>query len=90
MVLILAQALPEQTADTILRLVHDIREKAWPNLWLIEIGDAKLGRDGTLIAATHALHRLQIERRPRLVEFMEAGGRGREIAAARNAPLPSA
>ena len=49
----------------------------------MEIGDAMLGRNGTLIEATHALHRLQLERRPHLAEFMELGGRGREIAAAR-------
>lgn len=83
MALILAQALPEQPADAVLKLVHDLREKAWPNLRLIEIGDAMLGRRGTLVAAAHALHRLQIERRPHIAEFMELGGRGREVAAAR-------
>ncbi len=82
MALILAQALPEKLADTILVMVHGIRETAWPNLRLIEIGDAMLGRHGTLIEATHALHRLQLERRPYLAEFMELGGREREVAAA--------
>jgi predicted protein tyrosine phosphatase len=85
MVLILAQALPDQPAEAILRMVHGIREKAWPNLRLIELGDAMLGRDGTLVSATHALHRLQIDRRPQLVGFMEDAGRTREIAAARAA-----
>jgi predicted protein tyrosine phosphatase len=85
MVLILAQALPDQPAEAILRMVHGIREKAWPNLRLIELGDAMLGRDGTLVSATHALHRLQIDRRPQLVGFMEDSGRSREIAAARAA-----
>ncbi len=89
MALILAQALPEQPADTILALVHGIREKAWPNLRLIEIGDAMLGRNGTLVEATHALHRLQIERRPHIAEFMELGGRGREVAAARDRAAPA-
>lgn len=88
MALILAQALPEQPADVILKLVHDLREKAWPNLRLIEIGDAMLGRRGTLVEATHALHRLQIERRPHIAEFMELGGRGREVAAARARDVP--
>ena len=89
MALILAQALPEQPAHTILALVHGIREKAWPNLRLIEIGDAMLGRNGTLVEATHALHRLQIERRPHIAEFMELGGRGREVAAARDRAAPA-
>jgi predicted protein tyrosine phosphatase len=88
MVLILAQALPERSAEDVIRMVHGIREKAWPNLRLMEMGDAMLGRGGTLLAATHALHRLQMERRPRIVALMETDGRGREIALARRyAPL---
>ncbi len=84
MALILAQALPAQPAAAIIGMVHQIREKAWPNLRLIEIGDARLRRSGTLVGATTALHRLQIERRPHIAEFMEQGGRGREVAAARS------
>jgi predicted protein tyrosine phosphatase len=88
MVLILAQALPQRSAEDIVRMVHGIREKAWPNLRLMEMGDAALGRRGSLLAATHALHRLQMERRPRIVALMENDGRGREIALARQvAPL---
>jgi predicted protein tyrosine phosphatase len=83
MTLVLAQALQDQPAATVLELVHGIREKAWPNVRMIEIGDAMLGRNGTLVAATHTLHRLQLERRPHLAEFMEKDGRGREVAAAR-------
>jgi predicted protein tyrosine phosphatase len=88
MALILAQAMPAQSAEQIIRMVHGIREKAWPNLRLIEIGDAKLGRGGTLVTATHALHRLQLDRRPRVALLMETDGRGREIVSARqHAPL---
>lgn len=42
MALILAQAMPEQPAEAILALVHGMREKAWPNLRVMEIGDAML------------------------------------------------
>lgn len=86
MALIIAQTLPDASSDTVLQLVHGIREKAWPNLRLVEIGDALLQRGGTLVASAHALYKLQLERRPHLAEFMEADGRGREIAAARLAP----
>lgn len=79
MALILAHALPALSAAQVLELVHAAREKAWPNLRLIELGDAALGRGGTLVAATSRLHRLQIERRPHIVAFMEEAGRGREI-----------
>ena len=83
MALIIAQTLPDEPAETILGLVHAIREKAWPNLRLVEFGDAQLGRGGTLVAAAHSLYKLQLERRPHLAEFMQTGGRGREVEAAR-------
>lgn len=83
MVLILAQALPDMPADAVVALVHGIREKAWPNLRLIEIGDGMLQRGGALVAAVVALYRLQMERRAHIGEFMETAGRGREVAAAR-------
>jgi predicted protein tyrosine phosphatase len=82
MALILAQALPHEPAAAILELVHGIREKAWPNLRIIELGDAMLGRGGKLVREVHALHRLQLRIRPHLAEFMQNGGRGREVAAA--------
>nr|WP_321983510.1 protein-tyrosine-phosphatase [uncultured Lichenicoccus sp.] len=83
LVLILAQAMPDVPAGEIVRMVHAIRENAWPNLRLIELGDAMLQRAGSLVSATHALHRLQIERRPHIAEYMEKGGRAREVRAAR-------
>ena len=85
MALLIAQALPDQDAATVLAAVHAIREKAWPNLRLIEMGDAALGRGGALVLAAHRLYALQLERRPQLAEFMEANGRGREVAAGRQA-----
>lgn len=82
MCLILAQALPHLPAAEVVAMVHGIREKSWPNLRMMELGDAALGRGGSLVAATHALHRLQLEKRPHLAEYMEKDGRGREVAAA--------
>jgi predicted protein tyrosine phosphatase len=81
MALILAQALPDEPGETILATVYGIRQKAWPNLRLIEIGDAMLGRGGTLIRAAYGLYRLQIDRRPELAEYMNDAGRGREVRA---------
>ncbi|WP_135467541.1 tyrosine phosphatase family protein [Crenalkalicoccus roseus] len=85
MALILAQALPETPAEAILGEVLRIRDKAWPNLRILEMGDAMLGRGGTLVAAARGIYRLQLERRPWLAERMSADGRGREVAAARAA-----
>ena len=85
MALMLAQAMPDRTADEILLAVHAIRDKAWPNLRMIELGDAQLNRGGALARAAHRLYRLQIERRPELAEFMAGTGRTREVEAANGA-----
>jgi predicted protein tyrosine phosphatase len=82
MALILAQGLPHVPAERILAEVLRIREKAWPNLRLIEMGDAMLGRGGTLVSAAHDLYRRQVERRPFLWDFMTDANRGRELATA--------
>lgn len=82
MALILAQAMPDRSAVDILTLVHSIREKAWPNLRLMELGDQVLGRQGSLVEASFALYHLQLEKRPHLAEFMAKDGRGREVAGA--------
>ncbi|HYZ63335.1 MAG TPA: hypothetical protein VE650_12855, partial [Acetobacteraceae bacterium] len=66
-----------------------IRDKAWPNLRILEIGDAMLGRGGQLVAAAHELYRRQIERRPFLWESMANAGRQRELATMEQ-PKPSA
>jgi predicted protein tyrosine phosphatase len=80
MTLILAEGLPHVPAEQILAEVVRIREKAWPNLRMLEMGDALLGRGGTLPAAAHAVYRRQIERRPFLWEFMSGAHRERELA----------
>ena len=81
MTLILAQAMPERDAGEILAEVLRIREKAWPNLHIVELGDAMLGRGGTLVAAAHGVYRRQLERRPWLAEEMTRMGRAREVMA---------
>jgi predicted protein tyrosine phosphatase len=82
MALILAQALPAVPPVRIFEEVLRIRSKAWPNLRILELGDAQLGRRGELAAAAAGIYREQLDRRPHLAEQMRAGGRGREIEAA--------
>lgn len=81
--LILAQALPDRPGGEVFREILRVRPQAWPNLRMVEIGDAMLGRDGRLVAAAHEVYRAQLEARPQLGEFMERHGRGREVAAGR-------
>jgi predicted protein tyrosine phosphatase len=80
MTLILAQGLEHVSGRTILGEVLRIREKAWPNLRMMEMGDEMLGRGGELVAAAHDIYRLQLEKRPHLAEFMTNAGRQREVA----------
>jgi predicted protein tyrosine phosphatase len=82
MALILAQARPDRPALDAFAEVRRIRPRLWPNLHLIELGDALLGRKGELVAAAIARYRHVIERRPDVGEMMTAMGRGREVEAA--------
>ena len=85
MALILAEALPDRPGAEIFDEVLRIRPKAWPNLRIVEIGDAMLGRRGELVAAAHLVYRRQIERRPEMAEIMAGAGRLREVEAAMRA-----
>ena len=80
--LVLAEALPDVPADRIFEEVLRIRPQAWPNLRILEIGDAMLGRRGELVAAAAGVYRIQLDRRQYLAEQMRSGGRGREIETA--------
>jgi predicted protein tyrosine phosphatase len=77
--LILAQAEPARPAADLFAEVVQARPLAWPNLRLIEVGDALLGRDGTLVAAAAACYRARIAERPQLADAMIEMGRAREL-----------
>jgi predicted protein tyrosine phosphatase len=81
MALVLAQARPEAEAGAVLAEVARIRPQAWPNLRLLELGDAALGRGGALVRAATELYRAQLLRRPELATMMRNLGRERELAA---------
>lgn len=84
--LILAQAHPERPARAVLDAVAQIRPRAWPNLRILEFGDALLGRDGEIVAAASAIYRRVLDREPYLQEAMIDGGRAREVIAALSSP----
>jgi predicted protein tyrosine phosphatase len=84
MALILAQTRPDLPARQVMQEVLHIRPMAWPNLRIIELGDALLSLKGQMIAAAIEVYSLQLARRPELADSMIGGGRGREVAAARS------
>jgi predicted protein tyrosine phosphatase len=80
--LILAQARPDRAAREALEAVAQLRPRAWPNLRILEFGDALLGRNGELAAAVAAIYRRFLEREPTFEEVMIDAGRSREVIAA--------
>ncbi|HXY98639.1 MAG TPA: protein-tyrosine-phosphatase [Stellaceae bacterium] len=82
MTLILAQARPDRPAQEAIAEVRRIRAQIWPNLRVVELGDALLGRNGELVAAAVARYRHVVERRPEIGRMMTEMGRSREVAAA--------
>lgn len=80
--LLIAQARPELAPGHICAEIVRARPRAWPNLKIIELGDAALGRGGELVKAVAAVYRAMIEREPILKDLFTDGGRGREVQAA--------
>lgn len=81
-ILLLAQHDPARAAHDIVGQVIRQRPRAWPNLRMVEMGDALLGRDGEIVAAVGALYRLALDREPGLAEAMISAGRAREVTVA--------
>lgn len=79
MTLLLAEAQPELRAADVLAQVLHIRDKAWPNLRILALGELLLGREGEFTEAVGEIYRYQLERRPEIRNFFIDGGRGREI-----------
>jgi len=84
-VLLLAQADPSRAAADIVGEIARLRPRAWPNLLLLEYGEAALGRDGELVAAVAAQYRRVAEADPSFALFIRQAGRGREVALAEQA-----
>jgi predicted protein tyrosine phosphatase len=82
MTLILAQARPDLPAHEALAEVRRIRPRIWPNLRVIELGDALLGRGGALVDAAIARYRHVVDLKPEVGKMMTDMGRGREVRAA--------
>lgn len=80
--LILMQANPAWPASAALDAVAAIRPRAWPNLLILEFGDALLGRNGEIAAAAGAIYRRVLARDSEFVDQMIDAGRDREVSAA--------
>jgi len=82
MLLLLAQERPDRSGVEALAEVVRIRHHAWPNLRIVELGDAMLNRGGELVAAAYARYREVVMKRPDLGQTMIRMGRAREVEGA--------
>ena len=82
MALLVAQAAPSHSGTEIFAELLRIRPQIWPNLRLVELGDAALNRGGELVAAAKQVYAQQVAREPRLIDYFRTLGRERELNAA--------
>jgi predicted protein tyrosine phosphatase len=79
MLMILAQAHPEESEDAAVARLVAIRPQAWPNSRMIGFADELLGRDGRLLAAVSKIYARRLKAQPEFGELMRMGARGREV-----------
>ncbi len=77
--LLLAQADPARSADEIFAEIGRLRPRAWPNLLLLELGEAALGRPGEIVPAVAFQYRRVADADPSFAMFIRDAGRGREV-----------
>lgn len=77
--LLLAQEDPTRPAPRIFDEIARLRPCAWPNLALLELGEAALGRPGELTSAVAAQYRRVLAADPGFASYLRANGRGREV-----------
>jgi len=79
MLMILAQAHPQESEDEIVDRLMRIRPQAWPNSRMIAFADTLLARDGRLSAAVARIYARRLKAHPELAETMRRLNRGREV-----------
>jgi predicted protein tyrosine phosphatase len=82
MATLLLQADPAADEDVVFDRIAAARPQAWPNSRMIGFADELLGRAGRFRAALGRLYARQLLRSPEIATFMNANGRGAEVALA--------
>ena len=82
--LLLAQADPARPPAAIFAEIIGQRPRAWPNLLLLEFGEAALGRPGEIVPAVVAQYRRVLDTDPVFSRFIRESGRAREAVLAEN------
>jgi predicted protein tyrosine phosphatase len=79
MLSLMAQANPDESAESLFARLVAIRPQAWPNSQMIGFADEQLGRKGDLNAALARHYGRQIKGRPDFVDWMTRLGRQAEL-----------
>ncbi len=79
MIMLVAQAHPEEAETAVAGRIRELRPIAWPNLRMIEFADAILGRDGRLVDAAGGLYARSLAAKPELAEVMTRINRRQEV-----------
>ncbi|MBB4095783.1 protein-tyrosine-phosphatase [Ochrobactrum pecoris] len=79
MVSLMAQANPNESAESLFTRLVAIRPQAWPNSQMIGFADEQLGRGGELTAALRRHYGRQIGSNPQFTEWMTTLGRQAEL-----------
>lgn len=79
MLMLMAQADPEEDEDGLFARLSEIRPQAWPNSVMIGFADEQLGRNGRLTQALRRHYGRQLIMQPKYRMWMSDLGRGREV-----------
>ena len=87
MLIVLAQAFPDELEAALVDRLTEIRPQAWPNSRMIELADERLGRNGRLTAAVGRIYARRLAMYPVLAEAMLGLDRAREVELGRSQSL---
>ncbi|MGJ7042877.1 putative protein tyrosine phosphatase [Shinella sp. BE166] len=79
MLTLMAQANPDEPAESLFARLVAIRPQAWPNSQMVGFADEQLSRKGDLTAALRRHYGRQIKSRPQFTEWMTTLGRDAEL-----------
>ncbi|MDX0404785.1 tyrosine phosphatase family protein [Sinorhizobium medicae] len=83
MLALMAQANPDEEAESLFARLVGIRPQAWPNSLMVGFADEQLGRDGALLRALSRHYGRQIKTQPQFSDWMTSLNRSAELAMAR-------
>ena len=79
MLTLMAQANPDEAAESLFERLVAIRPQAWPNSQMVGFADEQLGRKGDLTASLARHYGRQIRSQPKFTEWMKTLGREVEL-----------